>query len=108
MTNHRKQKLNLILIKLSEVKVLCQDLNISTYLLDCILNDIRTKINKKDFPPVEKQHSVYSYLVEVNYLMSKLQVYKRSENIKNKILDIFERVKIGTEDKPEWKIGETK
>ena len=108
MTNHRIQKLNLILIKLSEVKVLCQDLNVSTYLLDLILNDIRTKINKKDFPLQEKHHSVYSSLVEINYLMNKLQVYKRSENIKNKILDIFDSVKNATENKPEWKIGEMK
>ena len=108
MTEHRKKKLNQILIKTAEVKVLCQDLNISTYLLDLILNDIRSKLNKKEFPVVEKEHSVYSSLVEINYLMNKLQVYKRSENIKNKIETIFERVRIATENKPEWKIGSMK
>ena len=108
MTEHRRKKLNTILIKTAEVKVLCQDLNISTYLLDLILNDIRSKLDKKTFPPQEKQHSVYSSLVEINYLMSKMKVYKTSENIKNKMLEIFERVKDGSSNKPEWKIGDLK
>jgi hypothetical protein len=38
-------------------------------------------------------------MVEANYLMDKLQVYKRSENIKNKLSNLLNNLKTEVENK---------
>lgn len=89
MTNKRKNKLTMALLKVSEIKVIFKDLNMNTYLLDLILSDIRNKLDRSEFEKPSKQSSIYSYMVEANFLLSKLVVYKRSENIKNKLLNLL-------------------
>jgi|TARA_R110002020_G_scaffold39617_2_gene117513 hypothetical protein len=89
MTNKRKNKLTMALLKVSEIKVIFKDLNMNTYLLDLILSDIRNKLDRSEFEKPSTQSSIYSYMVEANFLLSKLVVYKRSENIKNKLLNLL-------------------
>ena len=38
-------------------------------------------------------------MVEANFLMDKLQVYKRSENIKNKLSNLINKLKTEVENK---------
>ena len=99
MTNIRKNKLTMALIKTAEIKVIFKDLNLNTYLLDLILSELRYKINKSEFNSPSKPESIYSYMVEANFLMDKLQVYKRSENIKNKLSNLLNNLKTEVENK---------
>lgn len=106
MTNKRKNKLTMALIKTAEIKVIFKDLNLNTYLLDLILSELRYKINKSEFNSPSKPESIYSYMVEANFLMDKLQVYKRSENIKNKLSNLINKLKTEVENKDLFLIEE--
>jgi len=105
MTDKRKRKLDLLIIKLAECKSMMKDLGYNTDKLTDTLTQVR-EIKEKNDPTfyLDSSYSVYAHLVELDFLINNLQVYKKSETKLNKIKNKFEGLKDKLEDKPQWKI----
>lgn len=111
MTEKRKEKYETLIIKLAEIKYILTMLNMETDLIDGLLVECRERkeleqANKKNTKPNKTKSipSVYTMTSEIEILFRNLDVYKKSETIKNKILNKLSEVNKTLESKPHWKL----